>query len=204
MEQSAKTSSCGKDREEELNADMTPKLMSIEFHARFFPSLLWNRLRPGERVGTGFPSTFERYIAFVACLILLALGIPGAVSSGSIIGWIMGGIGAVGMVALVINSIVSGSGAPPSFDDFLAGVFFFFVVLGITAGVFAGTLEHSLLLGLLVGTGGLIAGYLLGILAGLWFQYLGWLSAMVNALAGLAILGMLVVDMVLLSGVLFG
>jgi hypothetical protein len=131
------------------------------------------------------------------------LGIPGAVSRSSIIGWIAVGIGTAGIVALLINSILSRK-EPPSYDCFLPGIFFFFVVLGITSGIFAGTLEHSLPLGLLVGSGGLIAGYLLGILAGLWFQYLGWLSAMVNALASLAVLGMLLVDLVLLSGTLLG
>jgi len=180
-----------------------PKFLSLEFHARYFPAMLLGRLRLGGRAGTGFPSTFERYIAFVVCLILLALGIPGAVSRSSIIGWIAVGIGTAGIVALLINSILSRK-EPPSYDCFLPGIFFFFVVLGITSGIFAGTLEHSLPLGLLVGSGGLIAGYLLGILAGLWFQYLGWLSAMVNALASLAVLGMLLVDLVLLSGTLLG
>jgi len=127
---------------------------------------------------------------------------PSAVSRGSFIGWLVGGIGAAGILALLINSIFSRK-EPPSYDCFLIGVFFFFVVLGISAGVFVGTLEHSLSLGLLVGSGGLIAGYLLGILAGLWFQYLGWLASMVNILAGLAVFGMFSVDLVLLAGSLF-
>ena len=78
------------------------------------------------------------------------------------------------------------------------------MVLAVSAGTFVGTVGHSLLSGLLVGLGGLFAGYPLGILAGLWLQYLGWLSEMVNGLAWLAVIGMLLVDLVFLSGRLLG
>lgn len=176
---------------------MTPKFLSLEFHTRFFPALLWGRLRPGTREGTGFSSTFELYVLFGICLALAVIGLPGAITSNSVIGWAVGGIGAAGTLALIINSIIS-CDTPPSYDRFLTAVFFFFVMLGISAGVFAGSLQHSLALGLLVGSGGLIAGYLLGILAGLCLQLLGWLASMVNGLAGLAVLGMFVVDLVFL------
>jgi len=145
----------------------------------------------------------ERQIVLAVCIIFLAFGIPGAMSNNSIPGWIAAVIGAAGIVALIINSVLSRRGGPPSYDDFLAGVFFFFVFLGITSGIFVGTLEHSFFLGLLVGSAGFIGGYLLGILAALWLQYLGWLSVIVNIIAGLAIAGMFIVDLVLLSGVLF-
>jgi hypothetical protein len=179
-----------------------PKFLSFEFHACYFPGMLLNRLRPGGRSATGFPSTMEHHIVFAVCIILLALGIPAALSGGSIVGWIASSIGAAGTVALVINSVLSRRGEPPSYDDFLAGIFFFFVFLGISCGVFVGTLQHSLFLGLMTGLAGFIAGYLIGILAGLWLQYLGWLSVTMNGLAGIAVLGMLVVDLVLLSGTL--
>jgi len=100
---------------------------------------------------------------------------------------------------LLINSILSRKD-PPNYENFLIGVFFFFMILGLTAGIFTGSLHHLLMLGLLAGTVGLIAGYLLGILAGLWFQYLGWVATLLNILAGLAVLGMFVVDIVLLFG----
>jgi hypothetical protein len=181
---------------------MNPKFLSLEFHTRYFPGLLWKHLRPREREGMGFTSTLEHHIIFAVCIILLALGIPIAVSSGSVISWIVGGIGAAGTVALLVNSIASRKDSP-SYDNFLIGVFFFFVALGLTAGIFAGSLNHSLMIGLLVGAAGLIAGYLLGILAGLWLQYLGWLASTVNALAIVAILGMFFVDLVILSGSIF-
>lgn len=182
--------------------DMRPKFLSLEFHTRFFPAFLWSRLRPRDRVGTGFPSAVGLQVMFVVCCILVILGLPGAVSNRSFIGWILAGAGAAGILALLINSLCSRREAP-SYDGFLSGVFLFFVALGISAGVFVGTLEHSVPMGLLIGLGGLIAGYLLGIMAGLWFQYLGWLASMVNILAGLAVLGMLCVDLVLLGGSLF-
>lgn len=177
-----------------------PKFLSLEFHTRYFPAMLLARLRSGGREETGFSSTLEHNIALAVCFMLLVLGLPGAASGGSILGWVLASIGAAGMVALLINSISARRGIPPSFDEFLIGIFVFFVFLGMTCGVFVGTLAHSLLLGLVCGFVGLGAGYLLGILCGLWFQYLGWISAILNMLAGLAVVGMLVLDIVLLSG----
>lgn len=178
---------------------MPPRPMSIEFHAHFFPALLYARLRQRERAATGFSSIMEYHIALVICVVLAVTGIPIAMSRQSFAGWAMGGIGVAGIVALLLNGIISHR-EPPSYDQLLTGVFFFFPVLGITAGVFSGTLNHSLLLGLLAGSGGLVAGYLLGIPAGLWLQHLGWLSGVANGMAWLAILGMFLVDLVLLVG----
>lgn len=182
---------------------MTPGILSIEFHAHFFPALLRNRLRPVKKAMAGFlPPIFEYMIAVFVCVMLLIFGIPGALRN-SLAGWVLSSLGALGIVALLINSIVSRED-PPSYDDFLLGVFFFFVLLGVTAGIFAGALNHSLVLGFLVSAGGLFAGYLLGILAGFYLQYLGWMSLLLNFLSGLGVLGMLIVDIVLLSGVLSG
>ena len=186
-----------------MNAGKAPEFLSFEFHARFFPALLWSRLRPRERSGTGFAPGMEFLIAFFFFCILVVIGIPYGMTHRSILGWAAGGIGAAGILALFVRSIASREG-PPVYDDFLFGVFFFFVVLGLTAGIFVGTLEHSFPLGLLAGMGGLIAGYLLGILAGLWFQYLGWIASLVNGLAALGVIGMVLVDLVLLSGAIFG
>lgn len=104
------------------------------------------------------------------------------------------------MIFLFIHSVVSGRANPPEYSRFLTGVFFFFVTLGVSAGVFGGSLNHSLMTGLLLGSGGVLAGYFLGILAGLWFQYLGWLSGVLNGVAWLAVFGMLLVDIVILIG----
>lgn len=183
-----------------MKTDMHPTFLSFEFHTRFFPALLWRGMRPRERGGTSFTSTGVFPILLVFCLILLLSGIPYALAHKSIIGWVLGGIGVAGMVFLFINSITSGINSPPTYDGFLKGIFFFFVTLGISAGVFVGTLNHSLTLGIPACAGGFVAGYLLGIPAGLWLQYLEWVAALLNMLAGLFVLGMFVVDIVLLFG----
>ncbi len=180
--------------------DPRPRFLSVEFHVRFFPALLWGRLRPKQQSGAGFTSLLEYYLVLGVCIVLIVLGAPSALSNGSIGGCIASGIGAFGVLAMIVNSIVSCWGEPPSYKDFLLGFFFLFVMLGITAGIFIGTLEHSLTLGLLLGAAGILAGYLLGILAGLWFQYLGWIAVLLDMLARLAIIGIIVVDLVLLIG----
>ena len=45
---------------------------------------------------------------------------------------------------------------------------------------------------------GLIGGYVAGIAAGRWAQTLGWVSRLLDGFAGLAIIGLLVADMLLL------
>jgi hypothetical protein len=126
-------------------------------------------------------------------------------SHGSIAGWIASCLGATGVLALVVNSIKSRQGEPPSWDDFLVGIFFFFVILGITVGIFTCTLEHlHFFSGLLTAAAGLIAGYVLGICVGFWLQYIGWLATVLNQIAVPAFVGMLVLDLVLLSGALSG
>lgn len=181
-----------------------PKLLSIEFHTRFFPSLLWNRLRPRQRTEASFSSSLELYITLAVCIILVAIGAPSALAQGSIAGWIASGIGLAGLLAMIINSIASFWGKTPSYDDFLLGCFFFFLTAGPTAGIFISTLEHyPFFLGLLISASGLAAGYALGIIAGFGLQYIGRLAALLDSLSYPAIIGMLVVDLVLLSGALF-
>jgi hypothetical protein len=84
------------------------------------------------------------------------------------------------------------------------GFFFFFLVFGLSAGVFIGALEHyPLFQCLLIGAAGLLAGYVMGILAGFGLQYIGWL-AVLDPLAGLIVSEVPVVDLVLLSRALLG
>jgi hypothetical protein len=177
-----------------------PSILSIEFHTKFFPQLLWSRLRPKktEQEGIAFPPPMEFIMAPLVCVALAGVGLPWALNRGSIIGWILSIIGLGGLLAIFIFSILSQRGNRPTYDDFLIGVFFFFLFLGITAGICIGTFKHSLSLGLLSGTAGLFFGYVMGIFAGLWFQYLGWMAAFVNTLSGLAIGGMVIADLALL------
>ena len=89
-------------------------------------------------------------------------------------------------MALLVSSVRSQWGTRPTYDDFLAGIFFFFVSLGILLGIPVGISHRSFLLGACVSLAGLVAGYVLGIFSGLWAQRIGWMALAVNALAGLA------------------
>ncbi len=173
-----------------MTADtVPPKFLSLDFHARFFPGLLRDRFLPRknrETPGTTFTSTTEMIVMLAGCLILAAIGIPTAVSRGSIVGWILTALGVGGTILLFILSVAAQWGHRPSYDDFLAGIFFFFVSLGVPVGVAVGLETHSPWLGILAGLAGLLGGYVLGILAGLRLQHLGWIATIVNMLAGLA------------------
>jgi hypothetical protein len=192
--------------EKKMKTETPPKILSVEFHTCFLPALLWGRLRPKQqRTRSGFSSSLELYLALTVCGVLVALGVPAALSHGAIAGWIAGGLGMAGILALIVNSISSRQGQPPSYDDFLVGIFFFFIFLGLTVGIFFSTLEHfHLFPSLVLGAAGLIAGYVVGIIAGLWLQYVGWMATVLNQVAALAVLGMFVLDLVLLSGAMSG
>jgi hypothetical protein len=189
-----------------VKTDTPPKFLSVEFHKRFFPALLWARIRlRQQRTRSGFNSYLEIYIVLAVCGVLVALGAPAALSHGSIAGWITSGLGATGILALTVTSISSRQGEPPSWDDFFTGVFLFFLFLGLTVGIFFSTLEHfHLFPSLALCAAGLIAGYVVGIIAGLWLQYLGWMATVLDLVAATAVLGMLVLDLVLLSGAMSG
>lgn len=187
-----------------MQIDAPPKLLSIEFHTRFFPVFLWRRFRSPERKGSGFNSLLELHIVLAVCIVLMALGAPSALSRGSIAGWAACGIGAAGLLAMIIHAVASHGGQRPSYEDFLAGCFLFFIILGLTAGIFTSSLNHySFFASLLLCLAGLIIGYIIGLAAGFGLQYLGWLAVVLNGLAYLAIIGMVVVDLVLLSGAIF-
>lgn len=175
-----------------------PKYCSREFHTRFFPALLWSRLRHKETGGTTFVP-FEWHVVITICLVLAALGIPYAIDHHSVFAWVAGGIGSAGILILTIASIRSRRRSP-SYAEFLCGVFFFLVLSGLTAGIFVGALEHSFVLGLAGSVVGLLLGYLLGIFAGLWMQYLGLLGHLLNLLAIPANIGLLVLDLLLVLG----
>jgi len=176
-----------------------PSIFSFDFHTKFFPQLLWSRSRgkKKEEGSTRFSHNIEFMMLFVLCLILTAIGVPLALRHGSAVGWILGILGIGGILTILIFSILSEIGTKPSFDNFLVWTFFFFIFLGLSIGMFAGNTDHLLPSILLRGVLGLFFGYFIGILAGLWFQYLGWIASIINSLLGLAIIGMIIVDFVL-------
>lgn len=124
-------------------------------------------------------------IVLAVCLVLSIIGIPSALNGGSVVGWALTVLGAGGLVLLVILSVASRWGTEATYDDFLVGIFFFFVSLGVFIGIPVGMDNHSLWLGLIVSVTGLCAGYVVGIFAGLFLQHLGWIAGILNMLAGL-------------------
>ena len=136
--------------------------------------------------GTSFTSTMEMMILFAVCLILAIVGIPLALTGGSIIGWILTISGVGGGLALFIASVAAQWGSRPTYHDFLMGIFLFFVAAGVFIGIPVGMEKHSAWLGALTSLGGLLAGYALGILAGFHLQHLGWIAIPLNMLAGFA------------------
>ncbi len=182
-----------------MTQDPQPRFLSLAFHTRFFPRVLLNRLRPRGRAGSRF-YTFDHFVTLAVCLFLVVIATPKAGHHRSTIGWMLLGIGSLGLLALLIQSIASQCRQRPSYDSFLVGFFFLFITLGLTAGFYVGTRQSSLVQGLLAGAAGSFAGYLLGILAGLQFQRLGWLAALLNVLVGIGIIGLIIFDVLLLFG----
>jgi len=180
-----------------------PGFLSAAFHARFFPSVVWRRLRPrAQSNGSAFANhiPIELPIVLLVCLALLLGGLPSAVERGSLVGWTASGLGLLGAAALLVQSVRAQLGTRPTFDAFRLGVFAFFLTLGLTAGLTLGAGLRTGALRALAGLGGLAAGYLVGIGAGLWVQYLGWIAAWIELAAGLLALGMVVLDLVFLLG----
>lgn len=179
-----------------------PSLLSWSFHFRFFPFLLYRRVFPKQKkVESPFAghAKMELSILLAVSLVASITGYAEALRKGSILGWIFALAGTGGILFLFVHGIRSHAGIKPSFDDFRAGVFFFLLLLGFTAGLGTGhAYKTAYGARLLCGLAGALAGYILGIFGGLWVQRLGWLSEVLNYLAGIALIGMVIVDIILL------
>ncbi len=189
-----------------MDPDITaPRFLSIEFHTRFFPRLLRDRLRRKKREGRGttFTSTMEMIVTFAVCLILAVIGIPLAWTQGSVVGWILSIAGVGGIVGLVILSVGGQWGDRPTYDNFLTGVFLFFVSLGVFIGIPIGMDRHSFWFGVSASLAGLLGGYVLGIFAGYRLQHLGWVAVILNMLAAFAAIVLGGTALILLLVVIF-
>jgi hypothetical protein len=176
-----------------------PRFLSVEFHTRFFPALLRRRLRP-QRATAESPFahhlSIEYPIMLTLCFVLAALGLPSALTKGSVVGGIVGVLGIVGAVTLVVQSIHAQLKTRPTFEAFRVVPFAFFLILGLTLGLVGGSGHHSRALEACAAVAGLVGGYVVGIAGGLCAQYLGWIGTWVELAAGVAALGMLVGDIV--------
>ncbi len=184
-----------------------PSFFSLSFHTRFFPSLLWRRFRPKKE--EEYRSPFSNHIPLELTILVVVskaaaiAGLGAGISRGSIIGWGFGILGLAVFAFFLVGSIRSQMGIRPSFDSFSTGIFLFFIVLGITAGIFEGTLLRSRSSAGWGGTAGFVAGYGVGIFAGLGIQRLGWIGGLFSHLAVAGTVGLIVLDCVLLSSLFF-
>jgi hypothetical protein len=182
-----------------MSVEVAPSVLSARFHLQYFPALLWRRIGPRAadepRVSFSNHGSLEQLIILIVCATAVVIGLPFALQ-GSVTGIIGAGIGAVGVAGVIVVSVM-GAGASAGFAGFRCWVFCAVVLLGVTVGLFAGSLEHSHTRALVYAAIGLAAGYPLGILAGLFAQRLGWIAGLLDSLAMVALLGLIVVDIVL-------
>jgi hypothetical protein len=179
-----------------------PHFFSWDFHLRFFPALLWHLLHPknkrAESIFAGHIS-LELPVMVISSIILGIYGFLVAIGSGSIIGWICGILGLCGFIYLLTDSIRSGKDHKPSFEYFSVSIFLFLTVLGITTGLALGIIYHfSYGVKIITGLAGCITGYIIGTIGGIYVQYLGWMTSLLDFLALAAIAGMILVDIVML------
>jgi hypothetical protein len=183
-----------------------PPFWSRDFHLRFLPGVIRRRLR-GEPQPTGFASHGTLYftLAVFACLALIAIGLPGSVGPDP--SWVARAallVGVLGLGRAIVASLAAARQSPPTYDAFLVDVFAFCIILGGTIGlwgaVFGAHAPARSWPTALATAAGLVAGYLVGIPAGLGFQRLGQIGTILRVLAWPAVIGLLVTAMVLLSG----
>jgi hypothetical protein len=180
-----------------------PRFLSVDFHLKFFPSLLWRLTRAKTRKD---PSPFQNHIpmefAIVTVLAVAAAiwGIGAALEKSSIAGWIVGILGMAVLLALLINSVSSALDLRPSYGSFRVEIFLFLVLLGTTIGLMVGRIHfsHSGWQIALDGFGGFLIGYVAGVFGELWIQRLGWIAFLFSVLAMPAIPGMIVLDIIML------
>jgi hypothetical protein len=180
-----------------------PKFLSVDFHLKFLPSLLWRLMRAKTRKDV---SPFQNHVpmefTIVTVLAVAAAtwGFVAALEEGSITGWIVGIPGMVVLLALLINSVSSARDLRPSYESFRVEIFLFLVLLGTTIGLMVGRIGFSQSGWKIVldGCGGLLIGYVAGVFGGLWIQRLGWIAFLFRVLAMPAIPGMIILDIIML------
>ena len=177
-----------------------PPFLSLRFHLQYFPALIWRRIGPrAEPRGSAFANhgSVEFVLLFAVAVLAVAIGLPAALQR-SAIGIVAAALGVVGIATLLVFSVAAARGTYAGFDGFRVWVFFLFPMSAMTAGAFVGSLAHSHVRLLLYAAVGLVAGYPLGIGAGLLAQRLGWIAGVLDYLAMLELFGVLVVDIVLM------
>lgn len=184
-----------------METGQPPGFWSREFHTRFFPSVLRLIIRPRNEA---YESPFARHglteltILLAVSLLACIFGYAAAVN-GSLIGAFIAFLATAGIVFLVVHSLRSRERRRPSWQEFRIGIFFFVLFLCFTAGLAIGQSYHAAYgVRLMGGLAGIAVGYFFGIACGLGAQYLGWLGEMLDLLAGIALAGIIIVDILLM------
>ncbi|MBI4388069.1 MAG: hypothetical protein HY582_03395 [Candidatus Omnitrophica bacterium] len=192
-----------------------PKFFSLAFHKDFFPAILWRLHLRRKKQREEYSSPFANHvhleipIAIVFCITLLVMGLPTLITKHSLAGGAMAVLGSAGLIAMFISSLRSEkiaraeAGGGYSFDYFVAPMFFFFILMGVTAGLSVGFIRNSEWLAIIGSLTGLITGYMVGVFAGIWINYLGWIGAYVVYLVFAAMTAMGILDVILIYGLFF-
>ena len=183
-----------------MSTDMNRmKLFSPAFHRSVFLPLLFRKLKPKKKVdetSITFGLPFEYTILAVVAIAFMLFGFG---NYPSMIGIIAGILGACGFAGLLFASIRSelASDQKPSLDDFRVCPFLFLVLFGITAGLFFASGYPVIWIKILAAAGGLIVGYFLGIPAGMYMPYLGWMGGIIEMVLWLSMVGLVIVSIIL-------
>ena len=185
---------------------MTPSVLSPAFHLHFFPRLLWS-LRP--RLGPPTPGPFaghalaEHTFLPVLAILVLVTGTNLAGGDHPAIGWALSAAGGAGLAALVVHAVWTRPRQVLTWQGFAVTVFALALATGMAAGlILALRLPAVEVLSLTLA--GLLVGYVTGLAAGFWVQALGYMEGLVRFLAGVAVIGVGLVDLLLLLAVWVG
>lgn len=184
---------------------IAPAPWTLGYHLRFVPALIRARLGPQPQA-TGFASHAGMMvpIAIVIALVLFSIGLPGMVEGGfDPVSALLTLLGGGGLLAIIGMSIADAWHEPRSYQRFEPAVFFFLLLLGISIGLFIvrldreglGTAAYATIL-----SGSTLAGYAAGLLLGYWWQALGIFGRFLSVLMYPMLIGLLVTDLVIMSG----
>ncbi|HSN16834.1 MAG TPA: hypothetical protein VLV87_01375 [Gammaproteobacteria bacterium] len=166
-----------------------PPFFSFAYHLGFLPRVIAYRIqdyrrRHGQpRTGFGPDTQLESPLVIAACILLMVFGLPSAIETGSVGGWISTFVGAGGLAALIGWSIVNewrwrrAEGHRYGYADFMPSVFFFCLLAGGSAGlIVGGVATNDPMSGYAWTLPGLLAGYLGGLFAARWVHALGFIK----------------------------
>ena len=181
-------------------AASAPSVLSWAFHVQFFPALLKQRFRLHQTKQNGFvPSGYLEGMLTVLVSSGLIVGGGARRDPTDGLGITLLALGGAGLLYSLYRSIADARELRPSYENFLFGLFFFSIMLGVFVGlVFA--VYHPAAVRAGAAGGGALAGYWVGLILGVQAQRLGFIGGALNQFAMLGALGLIVVAILLGSG----